>query len=158
MAFNYSGSALPVYGSKDTAITQRPTSTAILAIDSEDRYKNYPDARAFAAVGATNRSPYDFTINKSESIMNGFFTRVALTEVCFPWVIPNVNPKTNKIIVGYNVGAGALAYNLTLPVGFYTPAALASAIQAIVRTIDPLLNLFTMTYGGSANANLTFFT
>jgi len=155
MAFNYSGAALPVYAAKDAAITQRPTSTALLAIDSEDRYKTYPDQRAFSDFGGVNRSPYNFTINKTESIMNGFFTRVALTEVCFPWVVPNINQKTNKITVTYTAGGPIAIYQLTLPIGFYTPAALAAAIQTAVRAITPGLNLFTMTYGTN---NLPVFT
>jgi hypothetical protein len=83
MAFNFSGAALPTYAAKDVAITQRPTSTAILAIDSEDRYKTYPDARAGSL------SPYSFNINKAESLMNGFFNRLELTEVVFPWFAPD---------------------------------------------------------------------
>ena len=141
MAFNYSGAALPTYAAKDVAITQRPTSTAILAIDSEDRYKTYPLARA----GST--SPYDFSINKSESLMNGFFTRLALTEVVFPWVIPNINRRTNKIQVRYAAGGPIAITQITLSVGFYTPSALAAAIQTAVRAITPGLNVFTMTYG-----------
>jgi hypothetical protein len=150
-AFSYSGAPLTTYAAKDTAITQRPTSTAILAIDSEDRYKTYNDAREHFT------SPYSFTINKAESIMNGFFTRVGVTEVQFPWVIPNINNKTCVIVVNYNVGGPDIDYPIILPFGFYTPAALASAMQTAVRAIpqggiagnppEPGLALFTMIYG-----------
>jgi hypothetical protein len=157
MAFNYSGAALPIYAARDVAVTQRPNSTAILAIDSEDRYKTYAESRQVGPLGATNRSPYDFRINKAESIMNGFFTRIAVTEVCFPWVIPNINRKTNTIIVNYNVGAGNQTALITVPIGFYTPSALASTIQTLVRLINVGLNLFTMTYGIGVAGNLPVF-
>lgn len=149
MAFNYSGTALPTYAAKDTAITQRPTSTAILAVDSEDRYKTYPDARQGSL------SPYSFSINKTESLMNGFFTRLALTEVVFPWVIPNVNRRTQVIQMTYSTGGPAVPpQTITIPVGFYTPSALAAAMQTAIRAVETApgsgifpLNLFTMTYG-----------
>lgn len=146
MAFNYSGAALTTYAAKDVAITQRPTSTAILAVDSEDRYKTYPDARAGSI------SPYSFAINKTESLMNGFFTRLALTEVNFPWVIPNVNRRTRTIQVQYTAGGPIAITTISIPVGFYTPSALAAAVQAAVRAITAGLNVFTMTYGAPSGA------
>lgn len=149
MAFNYSGAALPSYAAKDTAITQRPTSTAILAIDSEDRYKTYPEARTGSL------SPYSFSINKAESLMNGFFTRLALTEVVFPWVIPNVNRRTNIMNVTYTAGGPIAIAQIELEIGFYTPSALASAVQTAVRAITPGLNAFTMTYGVSVTGTGT---
>jgi hypothetical protein len=156
--FSYVGAPLSNYTSKDVAITQRPTSTAILAIDSEDRYKTYAESRRVPEVGQlSNRSPYNFTINKSESILNGFFTRLALTEICFPWVIPNINRKTSKVIVLYNVGAGPVSTVVDLDIGFYNPSALASTLQTEIRAINPGLNVFTMTYGVSPAGNLPAF-
>lgn len=139
---------LPIYSAKDTAITQRPTSTALLAIDSEDRFKDYPTARAVVE-GAVNATPYSFQINKSQSLMNGFFTRLAVSEVVFPWGIPNVNRWTSDITFKYQVGAGPIATVLIqLEYGFYTPSMIAAAIQSIVRAADPVnLGAFTMTYG-----------
>lgn len=139
--------ALPIYSARDTAITQRPTSTAILAIDSEDRFATYDDNR-LAGLGSRNESPYNFTISRSESLMNGFFTRLGVTEVVFPWVIPNINRRSNSIVVGYRIGAGPTAINtLTLDEGFMTPSQIASTIQTIIRSYAPQLAAFTMTYG-----------
>lgn len=143
------------YSATDTAITQRPTSTALLCIDSEDRYADYPEARDSVSV-AYNNDPYSFTINRNESIMNGFFTRVGLTEVVFPWTIPNINPHTNKIIVTYTAGGPVAQTPITLLPGFYTPSQLAAAIQIAVRAIGggAILPSFTMTYG---DQNLNIF-
>ena len=151
----------PIYSARDSAITQRPTSTALLAIDSEDRFRTYDDAR-LGGLGSRNGSPYDFTITRNESIMNGFFTRLGVTEVVFPWTIPNINRRSNSIIVGYQVGAGPLVnQTLTLPESFMLPSQIASAIQAIVRAYDASLAGFTMTYGvqttGTIPQNLPVF-
>lgn len=135
---------LPNYSARDSAITQRPTSTAIMAIDSEDRFKDYNQARLAGTGTALNATPYDFTIQKGEPILNGAITRIGVNEVVFPWTIPNINQKTKDILVAWNAGA---FQTLTLNQGFYTPSDLAAAIQAKVRLLDPTLAAFTMTYG-----------
>jgi hypothetical protein len=140
----------PIYSARDTAITNRPTSTAILAIDSEDRFRDYPDARN--VTDPLNRSPYNFVITKNQSLMNGFFTRLAVTEVVFPWTLPNINPSTATIICTVAATAiPAAEFQLELDVGFYTPSMIASALQTLVRNINPVtLGAFTMTYGVSS--------
>jgi hypothetical protein len=55
----------------------RYPSTANLMVDSTDR------------VNPTITTPWNFSINKNMSIMNGFFTRIATTEVVLNWNIPN---------------------------------------------------------------------
>lgn len=129
--------------------TQRPSSSAILAIDSEDRFKNYTEQRDVLLTTGYNASAYNFQINKNESLMNGFFTRLGVTEVVFPWAIPNINPKTEKIIVNYKVGAAAtVSTTVTMPNrGFYKPAQIASALQVIVRALDASLAGADVTYG-----------
>lgn len=143
------------YSAKDTAITQRPTSTALFVVDSEDRFANYTEARSVTA-----SSPYDFRINLPASLMNGYFTRVGISEVVFPWAIPNVNKKTNKIIVQSSNNAAlpqvVTEATITVTPGFYTPAELAAEIQRLVRLAPVGLPNFTMVYapisGPSENA------
>ncbi len=144
----------PVYSARDSAVTQRPTSTAILAIDSEDRFKDYEvaDTVSTGASGMANVSPYDFTISKNQSMMNGFFTRLGVTEVVFPWVYPNINIRTNRvaIVVDTNAPLPPIPFTrilIDVPIGFYTPSMLAAKIQQLVRASNPVLAAFTMTYG-----------
>lgn len=134
------------------AVTERSPSYAILAIDSEDRFANWEQGAATAA-GDYNGSPYDFQITKNESIMNGFFTRLAVTEVNFPWMVPNILDNNNTIAVEYQVAPGPVGnFTVTLPIGFRRPAQIAAAIQVAVRAFDPPnLGAFTMTYGTTAN-------
>lgn len=135
----------------DPAITQRPVSGAILGIDSEDRFDDLAEARDAPFILGEKVSPYSFQISKATSILNGFFTRIGVTEVVFPWVIPNVNARTRQIQVQYQIApAPAVTVELVLPDGFYTPSQLASAFQQSIRTIDPALVAFTMVYGVAA--------
>jgi hypothetical protein len=119
----------------DRAVTVRPSSTALFGVDSFDRYATPTDSQ----FGLT--SPYSFQITKNQNIFNGFFNRIALTELVFPYYIPNINPRTNTVSVIYNGGASA---TLTLTSGFYTPTALATALQ---NALIPLTNFgTTVTY------------
>lgn len=140
----YAVASLPDTNARSPSITVRPSSTALLTIDSEDRYKDYIDARA------NPTSPYNFTIRKPENMMAGFFTRLAVTEVNFPFTIPNINRKTNEIGISYEVSGSPVALaSIILTNGFYTPSQLAEEIQAQVSAI-PALSAFTMTYGAIA--------
>lgn len=139
------------YAGIDPAITQRPVSSAILGIDSEDRFDDLAEARDILTLPEIKVSPYSFQISKATSILNGFFTRIGITEVAFPFVLPNVNTRTRRIKVQYQIApAPVVEVLLVLPDGFYTPAQLASAFQQSVRNIDASLNAFTMVYGVGA--------
>ena len=146
MAF-YSNAPLPDTNARQVAQTIRMPSTALLTIDSEDRYVDYAQARA------TPTSPYNFAISKNESLMPGFMTRIGISEVVFPWAIPNINAKTSQIQINYQA-AGApdpSSAIVSLLPGFLTPSELAAALQADIRVLNGALSSFTMTYGGSTN-------
>lgn len=135
------------YSAHDVGTTMRPTSTALFTIDSEDRYDNYTERRSGVV------SPYDFSITLPASLMNGFFTRLSLTEIVFPWVIPNITAKTNSIIlkVEFDNGVDPVTYNthlITIPQGFYTPSALAAKVASEVRFFTA--NNFNMNYGSDS--------
>jgi len=136
------------------AVTERSPAYAILAIDSEDRFKDYIAARtAGDTFGTYNNSPYDFQITKNESMMNGFFTRLALTEVNMPWTIPNINATTQEIIVKWQVGAGPdLSANVILNAGFYRPSEIAATLEEKIRALAVDLSGFTMDYGNGQSA------
>jgi hypothetical protein len=158
MSTFYSNAPLPDTNARQLAQTIRPSSTALLTIDSEDRYAT------LAQASANPTSPYNFAISKTQSLMPGFMTRLGVSEIVFPWTIPNVNLKTNKIQVAYSIGSGPIALaTITLVTGFYTPAALAAAMQVAVRALpgNPLAT-FAMEYGndlfGAAQVNVPCFT
>jgi len=122
---------------EEVAVTVRPSSTALFCVDSADRYASY-QARASAPSG-----PYDFVISKNESLLNGFFKRIALTEVVFPYYIPNINSKTDMIQFSDN---GGPLQTITIPAGgFYSPATLASTLQGLLITASGNAG-FTVSY------------
>jgi hypothetical protein len=143
----------------DKGVTIRPASTSLLTIDSEDRFLNYDDERVLRS------SPYDYQLANNKSLMTGFFTRLAVQQVVFPWTIPNVNRKTSKIGFSYDIsGAGRVddVIDLNQGQGFYTPVQLAARLQASIRfKALPNLSNFTMTYGintvGAVQMNIPLF-
>lgn len=136
-----------MYRTEVGSTISRPVSTAILAIDGEDRFTNYVQARVIQAPLTTTvrKNAYSFQITRNQSALNGFITRIAVSEIVFPWCIPNVGPKTNRIFADFGTGNQLI----TLPVGFYTPSQLASTLQVAVRALDPTLAAFTIVYGSN---------
>lgn len=110
----------------DKGVTVRQPSTAVLAIDSADRYSTYtPLADPTKLTNA-----YQFTISRNQSLMNGLIKRIALTEIVFPFYIPNINSYTNAVYFKKNGGPTVTAY---LPIGFYGVLQMAGALQTLLR-------------------------
>lgn len=110
---------------EEKAVTIRPSATAIFAIDSFDRYPSFQ-----ASIGG-QISPYKFSINRNQSLINGFFKRIAVTEIVFPYYIPNINLKTNRLSVSRNAGAFVTIDINTLG-GFMSPDEIATALQVVL--------------------------
>jgi len=152
------------YNQQNIGVTQRPSATALLTIDSEDRFPTqYNRRNALTSTLTTqyNWNPYDFQIVKNEALMNGFFTRVGVSEIVFPTAaLPNINPKTDTINVTYQTGGSPAvstsAFKLTN--GFYTPSVLASTITSAVRSLYPGLSSFQMQYGVGNVPNFAYTT
>jgi hypothetical protein len=152
MAF-YPNAPLPDVNARQVAQTIRMPSTALLTIDSEDRYTDYTQARGQAI------SPYNFTITKSESLMPGFMTRIGISEVVFPWVIPNINPKTKEISITAVNGATINTEIIVIPEGFTSPNNLSTALQTEINTYLTSLGFgdsISVLYGISDIPNFQF--
>ena len=138
----YPVAPLPDTNARLPAMTLRPASTALLTIDSEDRFVDFPASRSNPS------SPYNFTIRKSESLMPGFMTRIGVSEVVFPWSIPNITDKTTVIYIDYTVSGSPIARaELELLVAFQRPSVIADSLQTQIRALDASLAGFTLTYG-----------
>ena len=114
----------------------RYPSVANLMIDSDDRDAAYP-------------SPWDFQITRFNNLQNGFFTRIAATELVLDWCEPNIG--IGNDVIGFDIsGVGANTYNNTvsvnLPTGFYT-------VQQVLDKIVDDLNALT---GAPENTGATF--
>jgi hypothetical protein len=121
----------------EKAMPIRQPSTANLMIDSQDR-------NSVQANGNTVSFPTagEFTIQKSASILNGFFTRVGVTEVVLDWAVPNISAATqwgsgfgNNTFSVNVTGAAANPYTLTLAPGFYTVAEVLDAMVVLLNTV-----------------------
>jgi hypothetical protein len=104
-----------------------PLSSALFTIDSRDGVRSDP-ATGYQIVA---QNPYDISIYKNQQLFSGAVERVALTEINMPWNIPNVNDYNNVLFLKRN--APEQFASIVVPVGFYTPTALASAIQNLLN-------------------------
>ena len=124
---------------EDKAITIRPSSTALFCVDSSDRFKSVQDSLN------PNSSPYAFLIYKNQSLLNGFFSRIGLTEIVFPYYIPNINNDTNTLVYSFD---GAANQTITVPNGFYNPDELATELQTLLQAQHASITV-TYTYAGT---------
>ena len=110
--------------------TIRFPSTANLLIDSVDRTTNIKDDAGSAG---------NFTISLNNSIMNGFFTRIAVSEVVLDWCVDNIAQEfsSNSITVVVD-GIGALT--VTIPDGQYTAAECMDAVILALNASPGLAN------------------
>lgn len=113
----------------------RNPSTANLLISSQDRYGYNAEDSGTAGF---------FTIQKKQAILNGFFTRIAPTEVALRWAVPNVfdlsgqEPLINNTDKFFNANvrvdiSGGSISNVSVPVGLYT---IAQTLDAIVGALN----------------------
>lgn len=121
----------------DKVITVRPSATALLCIDSDDRYADYNVRR-------TNPSyPFSYSITKNESLLNGFAKRLALTEFRLNWTLPNIATpwRNNGINIYYtqNPNSGPV-YGPTAVIlrdRFYGAEELAAELQYQITAASP---------------------
>ena len=113
----------------------RLPSTAFLGIDSADRYtSNLQQA-------TEPTTPYQMTLVQNQNFLNGFFTRIALTEIKFPWTIPTITERNSKIqFYSFNGATPAAGnpYTITLnPLGWLGMSAIALQLQTKIRATTP---------------------
>jgi hypothetical protein len=99
----------------------RQPATALMTIDTANR-----------TAGTKVNNLY---INKQQTLMNGYFTRVALTELNMDWDIPNVNPYNNTFKMVFYYGTGVFkAVQFEVTEGFYDMQQLASELETLIQT------------------------
>ena len=123
---------------EDRAITTRPSTTAVFGVDSDDRYKTY------AARRATPSYPFSISISKNEALLNGFFTRLAVSEFRMYWTLPNIGAVWGNNTLTYYEEVTSAAHTITIPPGFYDLQTLMAVIEALVQA-DGFLTSFIAT-------------
>jgi hypothetical protein len=148
-------------------VDTREPSTANFLIDSMDRVNYNNSLVSFVGVPIAESSSSDFLINKpAQSLVTGFFTRFAMTEVELAYNMPNVsqlyldgsifkqagtldNNYGNNVtsLLLNNVGVLTVVDNVAIPTGNYTVAQaldrLVVALNAATSIIAP--NIFSIT-------------
>jgi len=109
----------------EKGMTIRQPSTANLMLDSADR---------------TTGTAGNFSIQKNNSILNGFFTRIGTTEVVLEWNIPNIEANFNQT---FKATIGVTQYTITLPEGFYTVAQCLDNIVLLLNTTAGISGVYT---------------
>jgi len=119
-----------------------------LVISSKDR---------FGGTFANPQSqPYNnFTIQKGFPLQQGQIMNIKLSEVLFPYAIPNVNEYNNTFGIS-NDPTGFVSVQIIVPTGFYTGATLVSTINPLISTALSATNVPILSY--NANTNVFTFT
>lgn len=146
----------PTGDARETAVTVRPSSTAVFAVDSDDRYTDYPSRRL--------RPTYPFSINitKNQSMLNGFFNRIAVAEFRMYWTLPNIAAVWGNNTLSYYESVTPAIHTITIPVGFYDLRDLMLTIESEVQGDGFLPNFIATanpdgsTSYGTGDANLFY--
>jgi hypothetical protein len=111
-----------------SATTIRQPAYAEILVDSMDRYKQ--GSTSFVEPISTTSSSW--RTNLPQYVLNGYFTRLAITQIQFAWNLPTIITGYNDefVLVDSNVGD----VTITLPQGYYTPNVMATTLQAQIRT------------------------
>jgi len=109
---------------EEKSLTSRKAQSALLLLDSRDRYNIKDDVYE----QLLETSPNSFLINPQRTLGAGLIKRIAVTEFSFPWSTPNVNERNNTLIIT-DIPSGT-EYYITVQEGFYTPSELADEIKA----------------------------
>ena len=121
-------------------ITQRPPSYAELLVDSLDRY-----GRGFPAAFNEVTTSSDWKLNLQQIALNGYMTRLAVSQIQFFWNLPTViNGYNDGFSVVVSAGAGVGTATVYLDQGFYTPDSLATELENKLNA-DPTVGAATWT-------------
>lgn len=112
---------------EQSTINSRQPVSAFLVLDSNDR--NDANANLNNTITTSDLQDWNnFRLQKPAPLMDGYAKRLAITEVNFPWAIPNITPRNNSFFIA-GAGMPGGAYEVVVPAGFYTATELVAAIN-----------------------------
>jgi hypothetical protein len=124
-------------------ISRNPASQYLL-LNSKDRFQS-------STPNTVVNQPWNqFTLQRPQSLMESFATRIGVAEIRFPWYIPNITARNNTFIyVGYPVGATEqVAEPIEIPVNFYNTDDLVTAINGKITALGWQVPLILSYSGG----------
>jgi hypothetical protein len=130
----------------------RTPATQYFTLNSKDRFQS-------AQTGNVTNQPWNnFRLQRPQNLMASFATRIVVSELNMPWLVPNINRYNNgdEAIDSNTIGISFNAQNtkeslLNAPIAFYTPQSFVTAWNN-PNTTDALGNVtqnggvFTLPY------------
>jgi hypothetical protein len=111
------------FGTEPTEVARTP-STTYCVLNSADRFVNSQPGQVNTIVAPYN----DFRLQKPQALLDAFARRIQVSEVRFPWYIPNILPANSYFLLFVKIDGITTPIKVNIPAGFYEPAALAAAI------------------------------
>ena len=117
----------------------RVPATANLMIDSADRPQDIS-----SNIVPSNFS--DFQITRSQSLINGYFTRIGTTEVAFEWCFPNITPNNNSLTF---TGSGGETFDMSgnFLTGLYDVSGVLNEVITLLNAGNPDYTFEAITLG-----------
>ena len=120
---------------------QRPPASAHLLIDSLDRYDQnnlggYADPNYYLVQYLDGADPpaVNFSIDRNQPVMNGYFTRVAITQIQLDYQLPTVLENFNsRLYMRYTQGATTTSVIVDISGGWFTPNTLATNLENAIK-------------------------
>lgn len=125
----------------ENAVPIREPSVALLTVDTFDRLRFSSDGFAVVPTPSIN----NLLINKQTNLLQGYFTRISLTELNIPWNIPNVNETNNTLTLFLAATGENESVTVTVPEGFYNGTRLATTLTTLfasaIATLPPIFQV-----------------
>ena len=105
-------------------VVSRTEATQVLVLDSKNRNVSAQPG------GPPISQPWNyFRLQRPQALMQSYATRVGVSEIRFPWYIPNITSKNNYFFIESSKGLGTESVEILLAPGYYTPDQLVTAIN-----------------------------
>jgi len=114
-----------------TVEVSRNPASQYLVLDSRNRFQSATPS------AISNQNWNDFRLQRPQSLMETFATRIGVSEIRFPWYIPNITTRNNKFQYFGFIGDAGQVENIVIPYGFYSPDELVNAINEEINAISP---------------------
>jgi hypothetical protein len=135
-------------------VVSRTEATQVLVLDSKNRNISAQPG------GPPISQPWNyFRLQRPQALMQSYATRVGVSEIRFPWYIPNITSKNNYFFIEASKVLGTESLEILVPPGYYTPAQLVTEINRQINNFDfnlpPVLsydnNTSSYTFTGGEN-------
>ena len=132
---SYNNQMRSEYNQGESVSISRPSSDAYLVIDSADRGTS---STLVPGSGYTvpQTQPYnDFRLQRPQNLLQGGFTGLSLTEIRFPYAMPNVMPNINDTfwVKLQTPVSGTGVQEVSIGSGFYDSSNLAAVVQLVLN-------------------------